>query len=517
MKPLILAVLLASAAPAFAATPFEPADLYKLAMVTDPKVAPDGKRIVFTKTGFDIATDSRTGELWLATLNGKAIDQRLLVPSASKAGGAEWSPDGKQLAYVAPFLGKPQLWVMDVATGTSRMVTSGKIGPRGLAWSPDGKRIAFVGRVETPAVTIPGMPTKPEGATWATAPKVIDSFQYRNDGSGYVTPGADHVFVTSLDGAPQQLTKGDSDQVSDDAIAWTPDGTTIVYTTQLRPGADMLPVESDLWRVPAAGGTPTRVTDIDGIEQNPKVSPDGKTLAYIGALATPKFYAQPGLWVKPLAGGPARQLATSLDRPIIDAKWTRDGQGLYAFYNDAGFTRIAFVPVSEAKAKQPPKIIVEKIGGTRLYLPSSGGNWSEGNGTFAYTSVEADRPAALGIERQGRLVGKVDFNTNWRAGKNIGKLERVTWISSVGGQNGQPLAIEGWAQYPPDFDPAKKYPLALEIHGGPNGDYGPYFSITHQIYAAAGYIVLFSNPRGSIGYGERFANGIDPAARAAGC
>jgi dipeptidyl aminopeptidase/acylaminoacyl peptidase len=512
VKPLLLALLLTAAAPALAApalsaTPFEPADLYRLAMVTDPKVSPDGNRVVFTKAAFDIQTDTRTGELWLATVNGKTIDRRILVPAAAKASGAEWSPDGRQLAYVAPFLGKPQLWVMDVASGTGRMVTSGKLAPRGLAWSPDGKRIAFVARMETPAIAIPGMPMKPEGATWATAPKVIDSFQYRNDGTGYIAPGADQVFVTALDSAPPlQLTRGDTDQVSDNAISWTPDGAAIIYTARLRPGADMMPIESDLWRVPAAGGAPVRVTDIDGIEQSPQVSPDGQTLAYIGVRATPKFYAQPGLWVKPLAGGAARQLAMTLDRPIIDAKWTRDGKGLYAFYNDAGLTRVAFVPLNPAKANMAPMVVVERVGGTRLYLPSAGGNWSEGNGTFAYTSAEADRPAALGIERQGRLVGKIDFNADWRATKSIGKLERVTWTSSVGA-----LPIEGWAQFPPDFDPARKYPLALEIHGGPNGDYGPYFSITHQIYAAAGYIVLFSNPRGSIGYGERFANGIDPA------
>jgi dipeptidyl aminopeptidase/acylaminoacyl peptidase len=506
VKSCILALLLATA-PAIAATPFEPGDLYKLAMVTDPKVAPDGNRIVFTKAAFDIATDTRTGELWLATLAGKTVDQRLLVPAAARPGGAEWSPDGRQIAYVAPFLGKPQLWVLDVKTGTSRMVTSGKLAPRGLAWAPDGRRIAFVARIETPAITIPGMPAKPDGATWATPPKVIDSFQYRGDGTGYITPGADQVFVTALDGSvPVQLTKGDIDQVSDNAIAWTPDGAAIVYTARLRPGAAMLPVESDLWRVPANGGAPTRVTDIDGIESDPAVSPDGKMLAYIGALATTKFYVQPGLWVKPLAGGPARQLAIALDRPIIDAKWARDGKGLYAYYNDAGLTRVAFVSLSPAKANLAPMVVVEKIGGTRLYLPSAGGNWSEGNGTFAYTTVEADRPAALGIARQGHEIAKVDFNADWRAGKSIGKLERITWTSSVGA-----LPIEGWVQYPPDFDPARKYPLALEIHGGPNGDYGPYFSITHQIYAAAGYIVLFSNPRGSIGYGERFANGIDPA------
>jgi dipeptidyl aminopeptidase/acylaminoacyl peptidase len=150
--------------------------------------------------------------------------------------------------------------------------------------------------------------------------------------------------------------------------------------------------------------------------------------------------------------------------------------------------------------------VVPLVGGTRLYLPSSGGGWSEGKGVFAYTTVESDRPAGLGVMKGGKEIAHIDFNKDWRAGKDIGKLERVTWNSSAGG-----LPIEGWVQYPPDFDPAKKYPLALDIHGGPNTDYGPYFSITHQIYAANGYIVLYSNPRGSIGYGEKFANAIDKA------
>ncbi|KAB7646165.1 S9 family peptidase [Polymorphobacter fuscus] len=507
MKPHLLALLLAAATPAIAATPFEAADLYRLSMVTDPKVSPDGNHVVFTRAAFDIQSDTRTGELWLATVSGTKIDQRLLAGAATKAGGAEWSPDGKRIAYVAPFLGKPQLWVMDIATGTARMVTSGKVGPRGIAWSPDGSRIAFVGRVESPVVTIPGMPAKPEGATWATAPKVIDSFRYRNDGSGYIAPGAEQLFVTTLDGAaPVQLTKGDTDQISSTAIEWTPDGERIVYATRLRPGADMLPAESDLYSIAASGGAPVRLTDIDGSEEQPAVSPDGKMIAWVGAPTSTKFYIQPDLWIRPMAGGPARNLTARLDRPIIDAKWAKDGKGLYIFYNDAGFTRVARVSVNADTDKFGPMVIVEKVGGTRLYLPSSGGNWSEGNGTFAYTSAEADRPAALAIERQGHLVGKVDFNADWRASKSIGKLERVTWRSSVGA-----LPIEGWVQYPPDFDPAKKYPLALEIHGGPNGDYGPYFSVTHQIYAAAGYIVLFSNPRGSIGYGEAFANGIDPS------
>lgn len=505
MKTLLFALLIAS--PTFAATPFEPADLYRLAMVTDPKVAPDGKRIVFTRVAFDIATDTRTSELWLATIDGARVDRRILVPASAKAGDATWSPDGRHIAYVAPFLGKPQLWVMPVDTGVGRMVTAGALAPRGPIWSPDASHIAFVARVEQPATIIPGMPAKPEGATWATPARVIDSFQWRNDATGYVVSGADHVFVTGIDGgAPRQLTQGSTDQVSDTAMTWTPDGRHVIYTARVRPGADMLPTESDLWRVAATGGAPERLTAIDGVEAGPAVSPDGKTLAFVGFPATTAFYAQPALWVRPIAGGPARNLTAKLDRPVIAAKWTKDGRGLYAFYNDAGLTRVAVVSITADTDRVGPKVVVAKIGGTRLYLPSAGGSWSEGNGIFAFTTAESDRPAALGIERQGRRVATVDFNTDWRAGKTIGKLERITWQSSVGS-----LPIEGWVQYPPGFDPLKKYPLALEIHGGPNGDYGPYFSITHQIYAAAGYIVLFSNPRGSVGYGEKFGNAIDRA------
>ena len=212
MKTFAFALLLATAAPALAATPFQPADLYKLSMVTDPQVSPDGTRVLFTRASFDIQSDTRQNEVWVADVAGDKVTPHLLIPASAKAGGFDWSPDGKRIAYVAPWLGKPQLWVMDVSEGVGRVVTSGKIAPQSPVWSPDGKKIAFVARVEAPAAKIAGMPEKPEGATWAPAPKIITDFRYRGDGSGYSTPGADHVFVTGLDGsAPVQLTKGDRD------------------------------------------------------------------------------------------------------------------------------------------------------------------------------------------------------------------------------------------------------------------------------------------------------------------
>ena len=520
MRSFVVGLLLVTAAPALAApAKFEPADLYKLSMVTDPKVSPDGTRVLFTRASFDIQTDSRQGEIWLATIGGKTVTKALLIPAGAKAGPPEWSPDGKRIAWVAPWLGKPQVWVMEVAQGVGRPITLAKavtpvtpaptvppsearpFAPEAIAWSPNGRSIAFTARVETPPVKLAGMVEKPDGATWAPSPRIIDAFRYRGDGSGYVT-GVTQLFVVDAGGGvPRQLTKGDADQVSG-GFDWTPDSQALLFSARVRPGNETLPSESDVWRVAASGGAAVRVTSIDGTEDDPQVSPDGKTLAFNGFTSSSAFFIQPELWVMPMGGGAARNLTRTLDRPIINAKWTKDGKGLYAFYNDAGFTRVALVPLGGGA----PTVVVPQVGGTRLYLPSSGGGWSEGTGTFAYTTVEADRPAGIGIARGGREITRIDFNADWRAGKTIGKLEHVTWTSSKGG-----LPIDGWVQYPPDFDPAKKYPLALEIHGGPNTDYGPYFSITHQIYAAAGYIVLFSNPRGSIGYGYKFANAIDKA------
>lgn len=503
MKTFAFALLLATAAPVLGATPFQPADLYKLSMVTDPKVSPDGAHVLFTRASFDIQTDTRQNEVWVADVAGDKVTPHLLIPASAKASGFDWSPDGRRIAYVAPWLGKPQLWVMDVSEGVGRVVTSGKIAPESPVWSPDGNKITFVARVEAPAAKIAGMPEKPEGATWAPAPKIITDFRYRGDGSGYSTPGVDHIFVTALDGsAPMQLTKGDRDVLGGNSLEWTPDSTRIVYAARQREGAELQPFESDLFAVPAAGGTPVQLSNVDGVEEDPMVSPDGRMLAYVGGLKTSKFYLQPDLWLRPMAGGEAVNLTKVLDRPVIDAKWAADSKGLYVFYNDVGLTRVALVPLSGGK----PTVVVPQVGGTRLYLPSAGGGWSEGKGVFAYTTAETDRPAGLGVMKGGKEIAHIDFNKDWRAGKSIGKLERVTWNSSAGG-----LPIEGWVQYPPDFDPARKYPLALDIHGGPNTDYGPYFSITHQIYAANGYIVLYSNPRGSIGYGETFANAIDKA------
>ena len=502
MKLAILSALaLALAAPALAQAPsnFEAADLYKFSMVTDPLVSPDGKQVIFTRTYFDIGSDSRMGEIWIGDIGAKGLNRRLLIGAGTRAGGIQWSPDGKSIAYVAPFAGKPQVHVMKLAEGIGRPITSSKTAPGGIEWSPDGRSIAFTAQVNSDPVKVTGMPAKPEGATWAPEARVVTTYRYRLNETGYLTPGYRHVFVVpAAGGVAKQITKGDFDHVDGGGgVTWMPDGQSLIAVGNRRPERDLQAREADLWLIPVNGGEPRQLTDTLGNESEPTVSPDGKWIAFTGYPETPGFYVQDDLWVMPAGGGAARNLTKGFDRPVAQPAWAEDGKSVYAVYNEEGVTRVAQIPVNGGQ----PKTVVREIGGTRLYLPSAGGNYSAEKGVIAYTSLYADRPAGLAINRGGKTIASLDFNADWRAGKRIGKLEEVRYKSSADGRD-----IQGWVQYPPDFDPAKKYPLILDIHGGPNTDYGPMFSVTHQLYAAAGYIVLFTNPRGSIGYGAEFAN-----------
>ena len=513
MKILILTALLATTAPALAADAFKPEDIYSLSMVTNPVLAPDGKRVLFTRAAFDRGTDRRTGELWLAHLDdqGRIIDKRLLAARDVGPRAASFSPDSSRVLFVAQALGKPQLFVLPLADGLPRQLTTGEVAPGNPVWSPDGTRIAFTGRVDSKPVTIPGMPEKPKGTDSAPDAKIISDLFWRGDGAGEIKPGAFHLFVVDVaSGVVTQLTTGETDRISDDGgLAWTRDGRAIIGS--YLPDPINGPLESDLYLYEAKLGLgstgkmwpPTQLTSRPGTEASPEVSPDGQTVAYLGTEASGAFYAMPELWTTSTTpGAPVRKLSASLDRPVNAIAWRSDGTAVYALYNDEGVTRVGAIDV----ATGANRVVVPVVGGTRLYLPSSGGDFSTGGGTFAYTSAFTDRPAGLGISRGGAETGAIDFNAGWAATRTPARIEEVNVKSRADGRR-----VQGWLAFPPGFTPGKRYPLILDIHGGPNTDYGPFFSVTHSLYAAAGYIVLFTNPRGSIGYGNTFANLITNA------
>lgn len=510
MKPcpvfaLVATIALAFPFPTSAGEAAKAEDIYALSLVTSPVVAPDGKRVLFTRNAFDRAQDRRTGELWLAHLDdrGTVIDKRLLVGRDMAANGAAFSPDGSRIAYVAMSMDKPQVFVMALAEGVGQALTTGELGPGNLRWSPDGARIAFIGQENAKPAAIPGMPEKPEGSNPAADAKIVTDLFWRADGAGEIKPGARHLYVVDVASAAlTRLTQGDTHQIDQDGIAWTPDGGHLVGSfTVDRIGS---PMESDLYLYDASGKAPKkRLTSRAGSESAPEVSPDGRLVAFLGSEASADFYGMSRLWTTTLEpGAPVHALAADLDRPIEAIAWREDGAALHALYNDQGVQRIATIDAGTGART----VVVPVVGGTRLYLPSAGGQFSAAQGTFAYTSAFTDRPAGLGVSKGGGETGAIDFNRAWAEGKASSRIEEVTVASRADG-----LPVQGWIAFPPDFQPNKRYPLILDIHGGPNTDYGPFYSITHSLYAAAGYIVVFANPRGSIGYGDRFANAITNA------
>lgn len=502
---LVAAAVFASLSPGSAREAMKAEDIYALSMVTNPVVAPEGKRVLFNRAAFDRAQDRRTGELWLAHLDdaGAVIDKRLLVGRDLAPRGAAFSPDGSRIAYIAMSMGAPQIFVMALTDGVGQPLTTGELGPGSLRWSPEGNRIAFIGREEAKPASIPGMPEKLKGSDAAADAKIITDLFWRADGAGEIKPGARHLYVVDVATAVvTRATQGNTDQIDDQGIAWMPDGKRLVgsYTADSING----PLESDLYLYDAAGkAAKQQLTSRPGSEFAPEVSPDGRRVAFLGNEASANFYSMPRLWMTtPVPGASIDAFAADLDRPVAGITWREDGAALHALYNDHGTQRIASIDAATGART----VVVPAVGGTRLYLPSSGGQFSAAKGTFAYTSAFTDRPAGLGVSRGNGESGAIDFNRAWAEGKKPVRIEEVTVASRADG-----LPVQGWIAFPPDFQPGKRYPLILDIHGGPNTDYGPFFSITHSLYATAGYLVVFANPRGSIGYGDQFANAITHA------
>jgi len=510
MKPYALSALVATLAflplaPLSAKEAIQAEDIYRLSMVTNPVVASDGKRVLFTRAAFDRAQDRRTGELWLAHLDdrGAIVDRRLLVARDVGPRDAVFSPDGRRIAYVATSIDKPQIFVMTLAEGVGQPVTTGELAPGTLRWSPDGSRIAFIGREEAKPASIPGMPEKPKGAEAAADAKIITDLFWRFDGAGESKPGANHLYAVDVaTAAVTRMSRGDTNQIDRTGIAWMPDGRHVVGSHTVDPING--PLESDLYLYDVTGKAPKqRLTSRAGSEYAPEVSPDGRRIAFVGSEASTTFYDMPRLWTTtPTTGAAIDALAADLDRPVAGIAWREDSAALHTLYYDRGVQRIATIEVASGMRTEA----VNAVGGTRLYLPSSGGQFSAAQGTFAYTTSFTDRPAGLGVSRGHGETGAIDFNRAWADSRTPARIEEVTVASRADG-----LPVQGWIAFPPGFSASRRYPLILDIHGGPNTDYGPFFSITHSLYAAAGYIVVFANPRGSIGYGDAFANAITNA------
>jgi acylaminoacyl-peptidase len=485
----------AASLPVFAAE-----DVFEMEYANDPQVSPDGARVAYVRTSMDIMTDQARRTIWVVDSNGD--NHRPLVSGSGNFSSPRWSPSGDRLAYLSNRDGKTQLFVQWLDGGETAKVTALPQSPRSIVWSPDGKYIAFTRFVPKASPTLAEMPAKPKGASWAEPATVIDRMTFRRDGGGYLPTGNNQVFVVPADGGtPRQMSNGD--YPIGGPVTWMPDSKSIIFSSNRRDDAEYHPRQTDLFSASLVSGELVKVTDRAGSESNPVISSNGRYLAYTSAADTRQGYNRAELRVKDLQSGEDRSLTEDLDRSVSDVQWTSDSKRLWISFDDLGMTRVAEVDL-KGRLKQSDIV----LGGTALGRPYTSGVFSVGGkGHLVFTLGRDDRPADLALMRPGKAPRLLtDLNNDLMGQREMARVERMTWASSHDG-----LEVEGWVMKPPSFDPNKTYPMILEIHGGPHSAYGPNYSTEAQLYAAAGYIVFYTNPRGSTSYGEEFANTIDLA------
>jgi dipeptidyl aminopeptidase/acylaminoacyl peptidase len=472
---------------------FTGSDLFGLSIAADPQISPDGRSIVYVRRSGDIMTDRMQSSLWLID-----VASGRQSPLVAQGSSPRWSPDGTRIAYAAPDGGGSQLFVRWMATGASARITSFPGDPQALAWSPDGTRLAFVATVAGQPSTLGAAPPKPEGAKWAEPLTVIDRVNYRSDGPGYLKPGFDHLFVVAADGgAARQLTFGSFDDGG--PLSWTPNGREIVFSAIRGPEADRQVMNSDVIAVDVATGTLRMLTTRDGPDGAPRISPDGSKVAWLGFDDKRRSYENSQLYVGDAAAANPRSLTGALDRSIEDAQWAADGRSLYASYDDHGLRHIARVGLDGRLTS-----LVDNVAGGGVDRPYTGGEFSVSRtGAIAYTGGDATAPADVWVLSNGKSRRLTTLNAVLTGSKALAQVRKIT----VTAPDGRP--IDAWLATPPGAGAGQRVPLILEIHGGPNSAYGPSFSTDVQLYAAAGYAVLWTNPRGSTSYGAEFANLID--------
>ena len=475
-------------------------DVFQLEYADDVQISPDGSQVAYVRVSHDIMTDRARRNLWL--VNSDGTNNRPLRSESKSSMSPRWSPDGTRLAYVSAAEGSPQLYVRWMDTGQTALLTNLVQAPGAIAWAPDGKSIAFTQLVPTRKPPLAAPPEKPEGANWAPPVKVIDTVVWRADGEGFVQPGYNHVFIVSAEGGTaRQLTEGDFND--DGPLSFTPDSKHLVFSSNRGPDWERDPVDGEIYSVEITSGRLTQLTSRDGPDNSPVVSPDGRRIAYLGFDDKLQGYQVTHLYVMDIDGKNSRAITGKLDLDVNEPEWAADGRGVYVSYDDRGVRKIGLVSLDGRL-----RAVAAGLGGTDLGRPYTSGAYSVArNGRVAFNHNTPERPADVATATPGGQVRVLtQLNGDLLGVRKLGAVSELTWKSSKDQRE-----IQGWVIKPPDFDPAKKYPLILEIHGGPFAAYGPNYTTELQLMAAKGYIVLYANPRGSTSYGGEFGNLIHHA------
>ena len=437
-------------------------------------------------------TDKNHSNIWIIDFDGK--NNTPLTTGNKNDFDPTWSNSGDKFTYKSNSDDTVQLYLYVLGQKSNQKLTNLQNSVSSVDWSEDDKYLVFTSFVEKPSVSLIKMPEKPKGAKWNDPASEIDGIKYRSDGRGYLNQGFSQVFILPTEGGtPRQITFLNNNSSSPKWLAKNK----IIFSANLHEDSDLEPRNSEIYSIDIISEKITQLTSRLGPDYSPVVSPDKKEIAYLGFDEKYLGYQQSNLYIMSNNGKEIKNISENFNRNISNINWSADGKGLYFQYDDKGMTKLAYMSIS-GKSKN----IVDQLGGMTLGRPYSGGTYSiSQNNRYAYTLGNVYSPSDLAVGYNTSFKRLTALNKDLFDHKELGNVEEVWFKSSFDERQ-----IQGWLVKPPNFDPSKKYPLILEIHGGPFSNYGFRFSAEIQLFASKGYMVLYTNPRGSTSYGKEFAN-----------
>jgi len=441
-------------------------------------------------------TDKRYSNLWSIATDGS--NHTPITSGKNNYSQIIWSPDGKQIAYTSNEEGKSQIFIRWMDSGAATSITNLTSAAANLKWSPDGNMLLFSRQIDEPMPMIGKLPSPPEGATWAAAAKVIRHVGYKEDGTP-IGSGESYtqLFIINVSGgAPRQIT---SKKANHSQAQWTPDGKSIVFTADFKASSAIDINNEYIYRMDVSSGDTEPIVAKRGPYNHVELSPDGTRIAYAGYVDKFLGYQQPEIHIIDMKGNQQQVLTYKLDRDPEGLQWSSDGKSIFFMYDEYGVTKLANVDMDGNLVN-----VASGLGGANIGRPYSGGYFTiSKNGKYVYSKTDAQNPAELVTGHFPTKMAETQItqlNGQLLMARKTGKVESF-WVNSTVDKT----KVQGWIITPPDFDKTKKYPLILEIHGGPYTAYGPVFSPELQLMASQGYVIVYTNPRGSTSYGADFS------------
>jgi dipeptidyl aminopeptidase/acylaminoacyl peptidase len=472
-----------------------PEDYFSFEFAGDPQIAPDGKVIAFVVTRIDRAQNRRNSSIWMVSADGSRVPSQFTT-SPQSSSSPRWSPDGKSLAFLSsrpegmsstaapPDQPRSQVYLLSLNGGEARRITNLKNGVSTFRWSPDGSRLVIVSRI--------GPSDSRADSKDRSDVRHYKNTTYKFNDTGWFDDRRTHLWVVDVkSGTAQQITEGNDWNDSDPQ--WSPDSSRIAFASN-RTGKEYEENRnSDVWVVSAGGGALTKISDHDEADTTPRWSPDGKTIAFIGELHDRDH---PKIWLATAAGGAASVLAANdLDLIPGGLEWSADARSLYFETGVKGENHLFRVDLATKSTSQVTT-------GPRA-VRNVDFDWP--NRKMVYTANDFKRLDDLYLaDLNGRNeVQLTHLNDALWQQLQLADVERFTYKSADNWD------VDGFIVKPIGWQEGTKYPLVLSVHGGPAGQYGVDWYHEFQVYAAKGYAVLFTNPRGSTGYGQKFERGIE--------